>query len=101
MLAQELLKERLAEYGYYQSNIIFSLWTHETQPIVFSLVVDNFGVRCVNKANAEHLMSVLNEHYEVTEDLKGERYIGMHLRWDYHGRKVDSAMPGYVEKALK
>ena len=25
----------------------------------------------------------------------------MHLRWDYPGRKVHLAMPGYVEKALR
>ena len=25
----------------------------------------------------------------------------MHLRWDYEGRKVHLAMPGYVHKALK
>ena len=100
LLAQELLKERLAEHGYYQSKIIPGLWKHETRPIVFTLVVDDFGVKYVNKEDAEHLMSVLKQEYEVTEDWKGERYIGMHLRLDYTGRKVQLAMPGYVEKAL-
>ena len=37
----------------------------------------------------------------MTEDWEGERYIGMHLRWDYSGRKVHSAMPAYVENALR
>ena len=49
-------------------------------------------------------MSVLRENYDITEDWEGERYIGMHLRWDcwdYKGRMVHMAMPGYVEKALK
>ncbi len=31
IIAQELLTERLAEYGYHQSKIIPGLWTHETR----------------------------------------------------------------------
>ena len=58
-------------------------------------------MKYVNKEDADHLMSVLKQNYEVTEDWEGERYIGMHLRWDYPGRKVHLAMPGYVEKALR
>ena len=101
LLAQELLQERLAVHGYHQSKIIPGLWKHETRPIVFTLVVDDFGVKYVNKEDAEHLMSVIQQDYDVTEDWEGERYIGMHLRWDYKGRKVHLAMPGYVEKALR
>ena len=101
LLAQELLQERLAVHGYHQSKIILGLWKHETRPIVFTLVVDDFGVTYVNKEDAEHLMPVLQQDYDVTEDWEGERYIGMHLRWDYKGRKVHLAMPGYVEKALR
>ena len=65
---------------------------------MFTLVIYDFEVKCVNKKDAEHLMSVLKQNYEVTEDWEGERYIGMHLRWDGLGRKVHLAMPGYVEK---
>ena len=101
LLAQELLEKRLAKHGYYQSNIVPGLWEHKTRKIVFTLVVDDFGIKYVNKSDAEHLMSVLKKDYEVTEDWNGERYIGMHLRWDYEGRKVHLAMPGYVSKALK
>ena len=81
-----MLVERLAEHGYHQSNIIYGLWKHETRPIVHTLVVDDFGIKYVNKSDAEHLMSVLKKKYEVAEDWKGERYIGMHLRWDYNGK---------------
>ena len=100
-MAQELLKERLAEHGYYQSKIIPGLWKHKTRPIVFTLVVDDFEVKYANKKDAEHLMSVLKQEYEGTEDWKGERYIGMHLSWDYVGRKVHLTMPGYAEKTLR
>ena len=41
-------------------------------------------------------MTLLKQNYEVTEDWEGERYIGMHIQWDYLGRKVHLAIPGYA-----
>ena len=93
--------ENLKDHGYYESKLVPGLWHHKTRPITFTLVVDNFGVKYTNKKDAEHLMSVLKKHYTLTQDWEGERYIGIHLRWDYKGKQVHLAMPGYVEKALK
>ena len=31
-----------------------------------------------------------------TEDWKGERYIGLHMRWDYEGKKVHVVIAEYV-----
>ena len=84
-----------------KTKFIPGLWKHESRHIMFTLVVDDLGVKHVNKEDAEHFMSVLKQKYGVTEDWEGERYIDMHLRWDYPGRKVHLAMPGYVEKALR
>jgi hypothetical protein len=100
LLAREILVERLAERGYSQCKIVPGLWRHETRPIVFTLVVDDFGVNYVNKQDADHLMSVLKQHYSVTEDWKGKHYIGMHLHRDYKGGRVHVAMTGYVAGAL-
>ena len=100
LLAQQLLEERLAKHGYYQSQLVPGMWSHKTRPITFSLVVDNFGVKYVHKDGVAHLMSAWKQHYKMTKDWKGERYIGMHLRWDYAAKKVHIAMPGYVAKAL-
>jgi len=36
----------------------------------------------------------------VTTDWIGERYIGIHLHWDYNACLVHLFMPGYVQKAL-
>ena len=80
LLARELLIECLAKHGYSQCKIVPGLWRYKTRPIVFTLVVDNFGVKYVNKQDADRLMSVLKEHSSVTEHCKGERYSGMHLR---------------------
>jgi hypothetical protein len=100
LLANELLEKRLNKHGYFQSKLVPRLWKHKTPPIQFTLVVDDFGVKYVSKEHAEHLKSVLEEHYKVTADWKGERYVGIHLKWDYIKQRVHLYMPGYVQKAL-
>jgi len=74
---------------------------HDTRPIRFTLVVDDFAVRYTNKADADDLMSALRQHYQVTEDWAATRYCGMTLQWDYKNRTVDLSMPGYIDRALK
>ena len=63
ILAQNLLEKRLKKKGYYQSMYTPGLWLHEWQPIQFSLVVDDFGVKYVGKEHAKHLVDALVEHY--------------------------------------
>jgi hypothetical protein len=55
IIAQQLFEERLQKHGYHQSQMTPGLWKHNTCPISFSLVINNFGVRCVGKENAQHL----------------------------------------------
>ena len=45
LLSNEMLKRRLAPYGYYQVQRDPVLWKHHTRPIQFTLVVDNFGAK--------------------------------------------------------
>ena len=100
LLANQLLEKRLNKHGYKQSKLVPGLWTHDTRPIQFTLVVDNFGVKYKHGKDARHLMNVLKNHYDVTEDWTGARYIGITLDWDYAKRQVHLSMPGYVKKAL-
>ena len=100
IIAQQLLEERLEKDGYRQSKITPGLWTHDTRPISFSLVVDDFGVKYVGEENAQHLLDTVQKYYKCSCDWKGERYCGLTIKWDYAGRKVHLSMPGYVRKAL-
>ena len=45
IIAQKLLEERLNKHGYYQSKYTPGFWKHESRPICFALVVDDFGVK--------------------------------------------------------
>jgi hypothetical protein len=41
-LANQLLKKRLAPFGYYPARHISGIWLHKSRPLAFSLIVDNF-----------------------------------------------------------
>jgi hypothetical protein len=49
VLANELLQRNLAKDGYRPTIHTHGLWTHDTRPILFSLVVDDFGVKYVGR----------------------------------------------------
>ena len=62
-------------------------------------MVDDFGVKYVNKADADHLIQALCDCYELHIDWTGSLYIGITLNWDYTNRTVELSMPNYVRKA--
>ena len=65
------------------------------------LVVNDFGVKYVGTEHAEHLMSILSQHYEVESNWMGKKYIGLPIDWKYAHRKVHILMPKYATKALQ
>ena len=100
IIAQQLLETRLATHGYHQSTTTPGLWQHNMHPICFTLVVNNFGVKYVNKANAEHLLNAIQKYYKFLSNRDAKRYCGLTFNWDYEGRKVHSSMPNYLAKVL-
>jgi hypothetical protein len=83
-----------------EAHYTHGLWTHDTHPISFSLVVDDFGVKYVGQEHAEHLMSCIKKNYNISSDWNGMAYCGLTLDWDYNDRTVDLSMPGYIKAAL-
>jgi hypothetical protein len=76
------------------------LWTHDTRPISFSLVVDDFGVKYVGREHAEHLMACIKKNYNISSDWNGTAYCGLTLDWNYQDRTVDLYMPRYIKATL-
>ncbi len=99
-MAQELLEQRLSKHGYFQNKFIPGFWMHQTRPISFTLVVDDFGIEYLGREQVMHLISILKEHYEISEDWKGTKFIGLTLKWDYSGRKEHISITGYAKDAL-
>ena len=77
------------------------LWKRTSYDLTFTLVVDNFGVKYINKPNAQHLLNTLHESYVIREDWAGTKYCGLTLDWDYVNRICNVSMPGYIKRALQ
>ena len=81
-----------------------SLWKHITLPIALSLVINNFGVKYVDRDNADHLIASRKHEYQISEDLTGALYFGITLEWNYENdqtkRYVD-IIPGYINNKFK
>jgi len=60
----------LNKEGYFQSQIVPALWKHESKPIQFVLVVDNFGIKYPKKGYLDHLIQMLEKYYDVSVDLE-------------------------------
>jgi hypothetical protein len=100
VLANKLLQRRLLPHGYYECNNTPGLWKHQTRPISFTLVVDNFGVKYVGKEHVDHLIRCIKQQYELTKDWTGDLYCSIKLKWDYKVPKVNLSMLGYIKQLL-
>ena len=79
-LANDQLIAHLAPHGDTPWPLTPVLWCHATRDIIFSLVVDNFGIRYSNRADADHLITTLRAAYLVSLDWTGKRYWGLTLK---------------------
>jgi hypothetical protein len=82
ILANELLQRNLANDGYRPTTHTHGLWTHNTRPKSFLLVVDDFGVKYVGWEHAEHLMTSIRKNYNISSNWNGIAYCGLTLDWD-------------------
>jgi hypothetical protein len=101
ILANKKLRRKLAPFGYYECVKTQGLWKHESWPLAFTLVVDNFGVKYESKDDVDHLIASIKSTNKLTKDWTGNLYCGISLDWDYINQTVDTSMPGYIKKKLQ
>lgn len=101
ILANKLLAQRLEPHGYYQSIFTPGLWRHRWRPLIFALVVDDFGIQYTRDQDAQHLIQTLEQHYKLSIDWTGRLFCVISLEWDYTKCTVRLAMPGYITQALQ
>ena len=99
-IANDQLKAHLAHFGFAPVPRTPALWKHDTKPILFSLVVDNFGVKYIGKENADYLIQALQKLYIISIDWTGSLFCGLTIDWDYAARTCDISMPEYLQAAL-
>jgi hypothetical protein len=93
-IANDQLVQFLQPHGYEPAPLTHALWTHKKRNIFFSLVVDDFGVKYVDRSQVEHLVTTLEKYYKVSTNWTGTRYVGLTLTWDHENRTCDVSMPG-------
>jgi hypothetical protein len=72
ILANKLLKKRLAIHGYYEQPRTPGLFKHKSHPVWFSHAVDDFGIKYIGKDILQHLYDALRtESINIVEDQVG------------------------------
>lgn len=99
-LAQDRLIKHIAKFGYHPVLHTPCLFRHESRPIMFSLVVDDFGVKYSGAEHLQHLINTLRELYELHVDMEGTKYVGLDICFDRVAKTVSISMKDYVQKAL-
>ena len=99
-LENERLVHHLEPYGYAPVQHTTSLWKHESNGILFALLVDYFGIKSISQAATNHLLQALRDKYQITIDPSGKELLGFVLDWHYPARKVYLSIPNYVKHAL-
>jgi hypothetical protein len=82
ILANKRLRQKLAPFGYSECINTPGLWHHESRPITSIFVVDNIGVKFVNRDDVDHLIARIKKTYNLTKDWSGNSYCGITLNWD-------------------
>jgi hypothetical protein len=100
-LAQEKLVKHLATHGYRSTANTPCLFKHESKPVAFTLVVDDFLIKYGGRSDLDHLLDSLREAYEITVDIEAVKYVGIDIAYNRTARTISLSMPEYVGKALQ
>jgi hypothetical protein len=78
-IANDQLTAFLTPKGYTPIPVAPGLWRHDKSDLVFTLVIDDFGIMYTNPQDVQNLMTTLKELYKISEDWTGRRYCGLTL----------------------
>ena len=98
-LAHDDLVRHLARGGYYPTKFAPGLFTNKQGTVQYALVVDDFGIKFTNQQDLDYLLHHLKQRYVITQD-EGQRFNGIHLKWDYIKRECELSIPEYCYKAI-
>jgi hypothetical protein len=74
IIANKKLTKHLAKHGYKPMTHTPGLWKHNQQPVHFSLIIDDFGIKYVGQEHDKHLLSTIALLYSSTSNWTGALY---------------------------
>ena len=92
-IAYGRLKIHLEKHRYQPVKFTTRLWTHKSRPVSFTLIVDDFGIKCVGNKNAEHLIQALQWLYKITINLYGRFYSALTFKCNHKDKHVYISKP--------
>jgi len=95
-ISNNCLVQHLAHFGCHPAKHTSGRFVHDTNSVTFTLVVDDFGVKHTDPADAQHLI----DFCKITTDWTGTNFLGIDLDWDCEHGAVNFSMPGHIRKAL-
>ena len=78
-ISHDHLQKHLAKYNYLTDPITSVLWSHNTQSINFTLVVDGFEVKKLGQEHTKHFKNSLKSLYNITTYWEGKLCISITL----------------------
>ena len=78
LLSQQRLVTQLNLFGYFQTATPM-FFRHDTRPIDFTLVVDDFGIQYSRDDDLDHLLECLTDMYSVKTEKTGFRFSALTL----------------------
>jgi hypothetical protein len=89
----------LSSFGFHETSTP-CLFRHISRPILFVLVVDDFGVKYHNRVDFDYLVSCLTTLYHVKAHPTGTKFLGFTVQHDRPSRTLTVSYPGYVTTLL-
>ena len=83
-LAQRLFMKTIKPAGYYEDAIISCLIKHDTRTTCGGLIVDDIGLKVKCEEDVLHLVEAIEKVWKVKINWKGDKFLGMDLKWDYN-----------------
>ena len=77
------------------------LFKHIVCNILFTLVVDDFGIKYTNTADVHCIITIMQEKYTLKVDFNAKQYIGIHPDFNYTKCELICSMKGYVQQSLR
>lgn len=85
-IAKNQLKQSLIPHGYCPCRKTPGLWKYDNKPIIFTLIINDFGVKYTLEKDADKVQHIIQKNYKaVTTYWMGTLYSGIPLKWDYIG----------------
>ena len=99
-IAQTDFKALVSSHGYYEHPNVPCLFLHRTRTTVFTLIVDDIGIKVFSEDDLQHLINTIRNKWEVKVNRTGAKYNGVRVIWNYCDNILITDVPNYVAEAL-